>query len=63
MHLGGGERRQMEAQANTLRELLELGRVELVVELGLAGQDDPQHLLLGGLDTGEQPHFFQHPQE
>ena len=50
----------MKAQANALRELLELGRIELVIELGLARQNDAQHLVLGGLDAREQTHFLEH---
>ena len=50
------ERGQMKAQPDALRELHQFRGIELVVELGLAGQDDAQHLLLGGLHAGEHAH-------
>ncbi len=55
-----GERGQVEAQADALRQLDQHRRVQLVVELGLAGQDDAQHLLLGRLDAGEQADLLEH---
>src|SRR5205085_12595978 len=54
------KRLQVKAQPHALHELCELGRVELVVELGLPGENDPQHLVLGGLDTREQADLLQH---
>ena len=54
---------QMEAQPDALRELHQLRRVELLVELGLAGENDAQHLLLGGLDAGEQADLLEHSSE
>jgi hypothetical protein len=59
--VGLRERREVEAQADALRELQQLRRVELLVELGLPGENDAQHLFLGGLDAREQAHFFEHP--
>ena len=53
---------QMEAQADALRELHELRRIELFVELGLAGENDAQHLLLGGLDAGQHADLLEHLQ-
>ena len=54
------QRREMEAQADALRELDQLRRVELLVELGLPGEDDPQHFLLGRLDAGEHADLLEH---
>ena len=54
------QRLQVEPQPHALHELRELGRVELVVELGLSGENDPQHLVLGGLHTRQQADFLQH---
>src|SRR4029077_12873339 len=48
-HFRRGQGRQMKSQAYALRELYQLRRVQLLIELGLAGQDDAQHLLFGGL--------------
>ncbi len=50
----------MEAQAHALRELDQLRRVELVVELGLPRQDDAQHLVLGGLHAREHADLLEH---
>ena len=55
-----GERGQMETQTHALRELLQFGRIELVVEFGLAGENDAQGLLLGGLYAGQHAHFLEH---
>ena len=54
------QRMQVEPQPHALHELGELGRVELVVELGLSGENDPQHLVLGGLHARQQADFLQH---
>ncbi len=59
-HLGLRERVQVKPQPDALGQLHQLGRVQLLVQLGLAGQDDPQHLLLGRLDAGEQADFLEH---
>ena len=50
----------MEAQAHALRELKQFGRIELVVELRLSGENDAQRLFLGGLDAGQHAHFLEH---
>jgi len=49
----------VEAQADALRKLHELRRVQFLVEFGLARQDDAQHLVLGGLDAREHAHLFE----
>ena len=54
------QRREVEAQADALHQLDQLRRVELLVELGLPGQDDPEHLLLRRLDAGEHPDLLEH---
>ncbi len=54
------QRAQVETQADALRELHQFRRIEFFVELGLAGENDAQHLLLGGLDAGQQADFFEH---
>src|SRR5712672_97604 len=53
-HLRCRQRGEMESQAYALRKLNQLGRIEFLVELGLSRQDDPQHLLFGGLNAREQ---------
>ena len=55
------QRRQVEAQPDALHQLHEFGRVELVVQLGLPGQDDPEHLLLRRLDAGQQADLLENP--
>ena len=52
----------METQADALRELHQLRRIEFFVELGLAGENDAQHLLLRGLDAGQHADFLEHLQ-
>ena len=59
-HLVVGQRAEVEAQAHALHQLDQLGRIELLVELGLPGQDDAHHLFLGGLDAGQQPDLLEH---
>ena len=59
-HLRLGQRAQVEAQPHALAQLDEVLGVELCVQLGLAREDDAQHLLLGRLDAGEQAHFLEH---
>ena len=54
-----GQRAQVEAQAHALHELDQLGRVELFVQLRLPGENDAHHLLLGGLDAGQQPDLLE----
>jgi hypothetical protein len=60
LRVGFRQRSQVEAQADALRQLDQTRRVQLLVELGLTRQDDPQHLLLGGLDAGQQADLLQH---
>ncbi|MFO1409517.1 MAG: hypothetical protein U1F06_03965 [Steroidobacteraceae bacterium] len=59
-HVLGAEAREVEAQAHALRELDQFRRVELLVQLRLAGEDDAQHLLLRRLDAGEHAHLLEH---
>src|SRR3982075_445418 len=49
----------MESKAYALRELYQLRRVELLIELGLSRQDDPQHLRFGGLHAREQANLLE----
>ena len=56
------QRAEMETKTDALRELDQFRRVEFLVELGLSGENDAQHLLLGGLDAGQHPDFLEHLQ-
>ena len=46
-----GQRGQMKAEPDSLCELLESRRVELLRQFGLTGEDDPQQLFLLTLDS------------
>src|ERR1700747_2836052 len=45
---------------DALPELAKLRELEFLFKLGLAGKDDLQKLLCGGLQVCEKPDFFQH---
>ena len=57
---GGGERCQVIAAGDALRQLAQFRARQQLTQLRLAHQDDLQELLLAGLQIGEQPHLFQH---
>ncbi len=42
----------MKSQAHALHELLQFRALELVLQLGLPGKDDPQHFFLVRFDSG-----------
>ena len=54
-----GQRRDLAAQPDPLLELLELGEVELGLELRLTHEQDLQELVRRGLEVREQPDLFQ----
>ena len=60
LHLATVQRSEVKAQPHTLYELLEIRRIELVLEFGLAGQDDPQHFFLVRFDSRDHPHLLEH---
>src|SRR5580700_5631280 len=55
-----GQGGQMKTQTYALRELSQLRRVQLVVQLGLSGKNNAQHLFLGGLHARQHAHFLEH---
>src|SRR3984957_11085095 len=54
------ERRQVGAESNTLLELPQIDRIQLLVEFGLPDQQYLQQLLLRRFQIGQQPDFLEH---
>ena len=63
-HVGGGlvagQRIEVIAAGDALRELAQLGAVQQLAQLRLADEDDLQQLLRFGLEIGEQAHLLEH---
>src|SRR5262245_52818580 len=54
-----GERPKLASQRDPLLELSQRRFVQPPGDLGLAGNDERQQLLLAGLDVGEQPNLLE----
>jgi hypothetical protein len=54
------KRFDMKAQLDPLRELFEVGRVQLLVELGLTCENYVQYFFISNLQVRQQTNFFQH---
>ncbi len=50
----------MKLETDALLELLELLAPEVVLELRLAGENDPEQLFLLRFGSGEHPNFLEH---
>ncbi len=57
---GVRQRADMKLETDALLELLELVAPEVVRELRLAGENDPEQLFLLRFDSGEHPNFLEH---
>src|SRR5450759_3824264 len=58
--LGLRQRPQVKTQADALRKLNKLTRIQLVIQLRLARQDDPKDFFLRRLDARQHAQLFEH---